>query len=207
MATTVRWVAGSTTGLRTHTCRSDDGSGRFFGSVAHEFCRSSASIHAAVHNHFPTTRHLLTATISSRPVPLLSRSGVAFLRHDIWVGVGPTETGLNLSHGICPDGMTRPLEGQPQSRRANCAFGNQRIKRQFHRCLRAGSAARTLFDLGREVPTAPSLTMRPYQSPPSNFDHLIPKGKAIPPVKHVSVAGARSGTTRRPCKEHGMGCA
>jgi hypothetical protein len=46
-----------------------------------------ASVHASVHNHFPTERHLLNRATSSSHAPPLSPSGATYSRPDTWVGL------------------------------------------------------------------------------------------------------------------------
>ena len=55
-----RWAAGSTTGPKTPTCRSDDESGRWLRFRRMKTLQKFASVHASVHNHFNQERHLVS---------------------------------------------------------------------------------------------------------------------------------------------------
>ena len=56
-----------------------------------------ASVHASVHNHFPTERHLLNRATSSSHAPPLSPSDATYSRPDTRVGRGRTEVGSDLT--------------------------------------------------------------------------------------------------------------
>ena len=58
--------------------------------------RKFASVHAMVHNHFPTEHHLQNRYIASRPAPPLSLSGAAFWCPDGGLWVNQTKTGSHL---------------------------------------------------------------------------------------------------------------
>jgi DDE domain len=72
-----RWDAGSTTELRTYTCRFDDANEPFCGSGACIPCRSSLQCMPRSTTTFRRSATSRTATFTSRPAPPLSPSGAA----------------------------------------------------------------------------------------------------------------------------------
>jgi hypothetical protein len=85
---TARQVAGSTTGLRTHTCHSDDASGRCCWSGACECCKSSRLSMPQSKTTFRRSVTSRTAITTNSHAPTLSVSGAAFLRTDTSLGLG-----------------------------------------------------------------------------------------------------------------------
>ena len=85
---TAKWGAGSTTGRRTRTCRSDDGNERCCGSGACERCRSSPqSMPRSIAIAIRSARSIVD-TISRPTAPPLSPSGADSSRPNTLPGLG-----------------------------------------------------------------------------------------------------------------------
>jgi hypothetical protein len=54
-----RWGAGPTTGSKTRTCRSEDASGQWAGSLRMKTLQKFASVHTSLSNHFSLERRLV----------------------------------------------------------------------------------------------------------------------------------------------------
>ena len=59
-------VAGSITGLKIHTSRSDDENERWRSSGTCKTLQKFAAVHASIHNHFNLDRHLNSRDIFKR---------------------------------------------------------------------------------------------------------------------------------------------